>query len=211
MRRSLYSNYRHGQYSSIANNTVISRHSSPAPSERSAEPYTSEQLYIQLLDKVIRLARRVTLSQALQGPNAAQNNENRTNEPVFRLQGENQLEHDFKVGAAGELFIFEFLLAELPGFNRANWRSNIRKRVSVHPEYQDLTPWNGAETADIIYHDSNAALTNTLIDAGYLSNAQWQGARPTYFIEVKTTTGELETSFFMNAENADLAYQWIPG
>ncbi|KAE8310815.1 hypothetical protein BDV41DRAFT_566266 [Aspergillus transmontanensis] len=174
MRRSLYSHYRHGRYSSMANNTVISNHSSP-PSERSAEPYTSEQPYIQLLEKVIRLARQVTLSQALRGPNAAQNNENLTNEPVFRLQGGNQLEHDFKVGAAGELF-----------------------RVSVHPEYQDLTPWNGAETADIIYHDSNSALTNTLIDAGYLSNAQWQGARPTYYIEVKTTTGELETSFFMS-------------
>ncbi|KAE8325087.1 hypothetical protein BDV39DRAFT_207210 [Aspergillus sergii] len=183
--------------STDANNTVISNHSTP-PSERSAEPYISEQPYIQLLEKVIRLARQVTLSQALRGPNAAQNNENLSNEPAFRLQGENQLEHDFKVGAAGELFIFELLLAELPGLNRTNWRSNIRKRVSVHPEYQDLTPWNGAETADIIYHDINSALTNILIDAGSLSNAQWQGARPTYYIEVKTTTGELETSFFMS-------------
>ncbi|KAE8364464.1 hypothetical protein BDV27DRAFT_128412 [Aspergillus caelatus] len=189
--RPFHTNYRHGHFSSIANNTVMSSHSSPPPLERSAEPDASEQIYIQLLDKVIQLARRVTLSQALQRPNF-------TNEPVFRLQGETQLEHDFKVGAAGELFIFELLLAELPGFNRSNWRSNIRKRVIVHPEYQDITAWNGAETADIIYQDTNSALTNALIDTGYLSNARWHGARPTYYIEVKTTTGEFESPFFMS-------------
>lgn len=95
--------------------------------------------------------------------------------------------------------VFELLLAEeLPGFGRTNWRSNIRRHISVHPDYHDLTPWNGVETADIVYRDTSSALTSILVDAGYLNHEQWHSANPTYYMEVKTTTGECDSAFFMS-------------
>ena len=41
----------------------------------------------------------------------------------------------------------------LPGFGRANWQSTIRKQVRAHEKYADMAPWNGEETADIVYEE----------------------------------------------------------
>jgi len=41
-------------------------------------------------------------------------------------------------------------------------------------------------------------LTKILINAGYLSQIDWEGATPTYFIEVKTTAGTCGTPFYMS-------------
>ena len=70
--------------------------------------------------------------------------------------------------------------------------------VNVHSEYRDLAPWSGPETADLVYEDIDSVLTKILIDAGYLSQRGWEGATPTYFIEVKTTAGTCETPFYMS-------------
>ncbi|KAL4757107.1 uncharacterized protein BDW70DRAFT_153630 [Aspergillus foveolatus] len=56
---------------------------------------------------------------------------------LFGVRSGGQIEHDIKIGAIGELFV---------QFTRANWRSTIRRKVSDHPEYPDLAPWNGAKT-----------------------------------------------------------------
>ncbi|KAL2827786.1 hypothetical protein BDW59DRAFT_160094 [Aspergillus cavernicola] len=173
----------------------------PQPiSPDAAEPFVPETHYIQLLDDVIKLARQVPLVEALYRPEATVLGLGTVaHELAFGVRSQGQMEHDIKIGAAGELFVFELLLTHaLPGFTLANWRSTIRKKVSVHPEYHDLLPWNGAETADIVYHDSNSALTTALIGMGYLSDARWHGANPTYYIEVKTTTGEWDNAFFMS-------------
>ena len=87
---------------------------------------------------------------------------------------------------------------ELPGFSRVNWQSTIREYVTSHPDYSNLTPWNGRETADITYDDVDGVLTNLLIDKGYLAANIWAGAKLKYFIEVKTTTGPCSTPFFMS-------------
>ena len=90
--------------------------------------------------------------------------------------------------------VFELLLKHaLPGFTAANWRSRIRKEVSVHPEYHTLLPWNGVETADIVYHDTNSELTSALAGMGHMV-----AGTPTYYIEVKTTTGDWDNAFFMS-------------
>jgi hypothetical protein len=93
--------------------------------------------------------------------------------------------------------MFHFLKkAGLPGFAEPCWQSTIRHRVSIHDEYQELSRWSGRETADIVYKDDDSLLTNSLIEKGYLNQFVWQGISPTYYIEVKTTTGCLEAPFF---------------
>ncbi|KAL2217726.1 hypothetical protein M432DRAFT_591938 [Thermoascus aurantiacus ATCC 26904] len=97
----------------------------------------------------------------------------------FGLRSQNQIDHDVKIGAAGELFIFELLLRlGLPRFGRNNWQSTIRKVVQIHHDYRDLEPWNGAKTADITYQDSDSVFTNLLIDNGYLPKDPRRSARP---------------------------------
>ncbi|QSS52986.1 hypothetical protein I7I53_00094 [Histoplasma capsulatum var. duboisii H88] len=164
------------------------------------EPVPPVTQFAQLLCSVIRLGRQATLPEASQVPaNASNGDRNTTTRWPFGVRSENQLAHDIKIGAAGELYVFELLQTlNLPGFGRHNWKSTIRREVTVHPDYQDLAPWNGSETADLVFDDSSSALTSLLIRAGYLSPDSWRGARPTYYIEVKTTTGDNNTRFFMS-------------
>ncbi|KAI0813926.1 hypothetical protein GGR55DRAFT_486989 [Xylaria sp. FL0064] len=113
------------------------------------------------------------------------------------------LERDMKIGAAGELFVFELLCRmnpRLPNFSRANWQSTIRKFATAHPSYTDMEPWSGRETADIVYPDQTGAFTELLLDRGYLDGAAgaWEGKTPTYLIEVKTTTRSANVPFFVS-------------
>jgi len=97
--------------------------------------------------------------------------------------------------------VFELLsnlIPPLPGFSRQNWQSTIRDYVTSHPEYSDLHPWNGRETADITYEDQDGALTRLLIDKGYLASEIWDGALVNYYIEVKTSTMACETPFYLS-------------
>ncbi|KAF5710614.1 hypothetical protein FGLOB1_5378 [Fusarium globosum] len=104
----------------------------------------------------------------------------------------NQLERDKKVGAAGELYVFELLSSlNLPNWNRTNWQK----------------AWRGRETADLVYADTEGQLTNTLIGCGYLGHDEWHGARPRYYIEVKTTTGPCSTAFYLSGKQYQLMQQ----
>ena len=78
-----------------------------------------------------------------------------------------------------------------------DWKSTIRHHVRVHEKYHDLLPWTGRETADIVYKDQASFLTRRLITHGYLT-WDWLNKTPTYYLEVKTTTGPCETRFFMS-------------
>lgn len=90
------------------------------------------------------------------------------------------------------------LAPTLPGFSRDNWQSTIRHYVNVHEDYANLAPWNGRETADILYADRDGIFTALLVDMGYLHADTWVGRRPTYYLEVKTTTTSWETPFYMS-------------
>ncbi len=76
--------------------------------------------------------------------------------------------------------------------------------MNVHPDYTDLQPWNNRETSDFVYDDTTGKFTAHLIDRGYLSSAEWEGARPKYFIEVKSTTSNCSTPFYMSGNQYDL-------
>ncbi|KAL3478807.1 hypothetical protein BJX99DRAFT_256215 [Aspergillus californicus] len=154
--------------------------------------------YIRVLDETIKLARRLPFHEALRRPGTI-GQETVGHGLAFGVRSDGQMEHDIKIGAAGELFVFELLLRRsLPGFSHANWQSTIRKNVCVHPEYRDLVPWNGAETADIVYNDTDSAFTRVLLHMGLLRGDAWLDATPTYYIEVKTTTGGWSDAFFMS-------------
>jgi hypothetical protein len=69
--------------------------------------------------------------------------------------------------------------------------------VKVHEDYCTLDQWRGAKTADITYDDTEGEFTKLLIENEYLDEA-WLGAKPKYFLEVKTTTKECSRRFFVS-------------
>ncbi|KAK8133494.1 hypothetical protein PG984_005506 [Apiospora sp. TS-2023a] len=180
---------------------------SPATPSRAtpAPDALANQGYVALLNKVIELGRRndipahgafdMSLLQARVPGGAGASN--------WGLGSLPQMERDFKVGAAGELYVFELLanLTEprsLPNFSRANWQSNIRSHVTVHPDYHMMPPWLGRETSDLVYDDTEGALTDCLIERGFLTRVESGGRGPRYFVEVKTTTSTCDTPFYMS-------------
>ncbi|KAL2038032.1 hypothetical protein N7G274_009252 [Stereocaulon virgatum] len=119
----------------------------------------------------------------------------------FGVRSEDQVRHDIKLAAAGELYAFELILYkwELPNFNRDNWKSTIRSEVCVHEKYRDMPAWTGPETADIVYWDEGPEYILSGILAPYLPRQSLQeGARIKYYLEVKATTGEWRTRFSMS-------------
>lgn len=86
----------------------------------------------------------------------------------------------------------------LPRFSRDNWQSQMRKFITIHPDYSDMLPWTAQETADIVYYDRKRVLTNHLADKGYLDKTAWQNKKPLFLIEVKSTTGHNRTPFYMS-------------
>jgi hypothetical protein len=64
--------------------------------------------------------------------------------------------------------------------------------------------WPGRETADITYDDRSGVLTAILIARGYLVEQVWRDARPKYFMEVKTTTGECGDRLYISSNQYQL-------
>jgi hypothetical protein len=93
--------------------------------------------------------------------------------------------------------VFELLKScSLRRFGFGNWKSTIRKEVRVHPEYSGLEPWNGTETADIVFDDDEGELRFVFEELEYDLSAFSERAK--FFIEVKTTTGACTDKFYMS-------------
>ena len=110
-------------------------------------------------------------------------------------------DRDFKLGAAGELYMFELLKGlDLPDFGLMNWKSAIRDRVRIHADYSNLEKDDDRTAiADIEYLDSSNKLTQHLISKGHLAPGTWASERPFYHIEVKaTTSSNWQEAFFMS-------------
>ena len=117
-------------------------------------------------------------------------------------------ERDFMVGAAGALYVFEYLKGlGLPGFGLENWKSEIRDRVKVHTDYQDVKryecrsacPDSEYPNPDFDYLDALGTLTQFLIHKGYLRRSLWDSKRPRYYIEIKTTmSSNWQEPFYMS-------------
>ncbi|TGO71885.1 hypothetical protein BELL_0517g00020 [Botrytis elliptica] len=116
----------------------------------------------------------------------------------------------YKIGAAGELFMFEVLkILNLPLFNLENWRSSIRHRVTIHDDYKDMPYWSGLETSDIVYEDHGRKLTELLVANNYFDHVEKSDEKSevkqltTYYIEVKTTPGPLTAPFYCSQNQFD--------
>ncbi|KPM37810.1 hypothetical protein AK830_g8763 [Neonectria ditissima] len=178
-------------------------HSSPATTP---EPVANhDPAYLELIGDVIAAAAKVSfpakgspdISTLFGGLSMAPNEV----ESSRRFGSRSPQERDMKVGALGELFVFELLsnlAPSLPGFGRHNWQSTMRKFVTAHSKYSDMPPWIGKETSDIVYHDTDRVLTELLVEKGHLQREAWLKKTPRYFIEVKCTTGKCETPFYIS-------------
>lgn len=198
------------------------RPSTPAPTKPIY--FGTSNYYITLLDKVIDAGRRgIFPNHGEINRSQSQSSVSDTSDTTdWGMRFVSQIERDSKIAAAGELYVsiylwgrlpisrlmtipqvFELLYrlliwSQLPGFSRNNWQSSVRKYVKVHPDYATLVPWSGTETSDIVYPDNDGLLTKQLIKKGYLAMETWEGRKPKYFIDVKTTTMPCETRFSMS-------------
>ncbi|PVH80366.1 hypothetical protein DL98DRAFT_628772 [Cadophora sp. DSE1049] len=175
--------------------------------------YTNNS-YRNLLDNVIRIATGIRTIPEFGAPISRgnpQTHDDFEHAATFGIRSQGQMNHDIKIGAAGELLVFEILSnLSLPLFSRENWASTIRHEVTVHEKYRDMAPWTSRETADITYDDDNGAFTSILVDKGYLEE-YWRGSTPQYFIEIKTTTGDCNDRFFLsNSQYARMQRYTIP-
>ncbi|USP74759.1 hypothetical protein yc1106_02033 [Curvularia clavata] len=115
--------------------------------------------------------------------------------------------HDRRIGAAGEGYVFELLnCINLPNFSESNWRSTIRGELSCSTRFADIENWIGRETADIVYKDESGQFTQYLREhsEGPFPNQigedrNFQTHPIEYFLEVKTTTGDCRTRFYMSS------------
>ena len=175
--------------------------------------------YRQLLHLVIQKARRgqsnlnagtfdmTALGDSLPHEDG-QINHSYENDTTFGQRHLNPLAHDRKIGAAGELFVFETLKRHIPGFGLEHWQSTIREEVQILGDYANMQSWRGRETADLVYTDLTGSLWRFLKDncfgglpVGLDDEEQFGTARVQpleYFVEVKTTTKECGTRFFMS-------------
>jgi hypothetical protein len=90
-------------------------------------------------------------------------------------------------------------------FNESNWPSSIRDYVRVHPTCRDEFPEckKKREQADIIFDDKDGDFTQYMIDMQYLDEARFKGAKPKYFIEVKSTLKGCKTKLYMSKGQYD--------
>jgi len=85
---------------------------------------------------------------------------------------------------------------QLPGFGTSNWQSRIRKEVRLHEKYADLNDWTGRETTDLVYTD-DGTLAEILVQKRYIRAGQ-VADDATYLFEVKSTTAECQSPFYMS-------------
>lgn len=161
-----------------------------------------DSTYLALLNMVIAAGRKDKFPKHGDSSRALLREDESTPSSVtdIQIRAANQFERDCKIGAAGELYVFELLShlnPKLPSFARQNWQSNMRKHVTIHPEYANMTDWKGSEISDIIYEDTNGVLTNFLVLGNYLDRDKWSGKNPKYLIEVKATQQSLDAPFYM--------------
>ena len=105
---------------------------------------------------------------------------------------------DEKSGKMGEYFVFKLLENHAgPTFGFLNWTSELRHQiVEEFGEWQREEP--DKEYADFTYTDTSHDLTYWLREQGVPGALDWFVERPTYHIEVKSTSGPCDLSFHMS-------------
>jgi hypothetical protein len=81
-----------------------------------------------------------------------------------------------------------------------HWKSKTRNLVRRHlDEYAEWPEWTETETADLVFPDRKGALTDLLIENGYLEYSDWHDQAPDYLIEVKSTMSNRNNEFYMSS------------
>jgi hypothetical protein len=91
--------------------------------------------------------------------------------------------------------IYSVLLKSLPNFGPENWTSESRAK------YPGLTYTADGEAA-FKYSDCNGAMTSLLYDEE--TKEAWNGSWPTYYLDVKSTSGRPGEPFWMTPDQAEL-------
>lgn len=91
--------------------------------------------------------------------------------------------------------IYSVLSKALPNFGPENWTSQFR---GVYPGLEHTADG----MANFQYSDSDGAMTSWLYDDE--TKEAWNGDWPTYYLDVKSTSGRAGEIFSMSAEEADL-------
>ncbi|CEJ93514.1 hypothetical protein VHEMI09096 [[Torrubiella] hemipterigena] len=167
---------------------------------------TMANAYRRLLVRVVENSRHARLPLF----NSTTDEEPSTYNDPFNLRLYQKVEQDQRVGAAGELWVYELLSRldpSLPGFFLSNWCSTIRGYVSSHPDYSDLESCDGPEPSDIVCKDDSGVFTNMLVEHGYMEASVLDEPPIQYYIEVKTTTTKCNTAFYMS--NSQYNKVWI--
>jgi len=86
---------------------VVARPRSPSLAYPEGNEVLTPDAWLALLDNVIRIARRTTIPHrnALVGPTNGQFHPDFDHDAAFGIRSQGQMNHDFKIGAAGELFV----------------------------------------------------------------------------------------------------------
>ncbi|KAL2441693.1 hypothetical protein ABEF95_016142 [Exophiala dermatitidis] len=189
------------------------------------ESVAQDQQYKRLLREVIRQARRAGRSRQRRGGSGSlslheidEALDELTHTPAdyaafyrtFGETGNGRFEENARVGAAGELYVFELLKAwGVTNFSIDHWQSSIRHYVNVLPEYAAESSWHGREISDIMYKGYCPRLMEFLRENTRFPYPAWlvELIRSTstrtpvvnYHIEVKTTSGPCNTPFFMSS------------
>ena len=134
--------------------------------ERQAE--VQEAAYKRILEHFVNVARLRVLSGIFESTGFSPPIFKATEAPpreIFRQAFATDTQgKDLNVGAAGELYMFEYLKGlGLPNFGLGNWKSELRDRVKIHADYHDTEKYNiRSSIADIEYSDDFGTLTRSL-------------------------------------------------
>ncbi|KAJ6017177.1 hypothetical protein N7451_000556 [Penicillium sp. IBT 35674x] len=148
---------------------IPSHIASPYPSRIDPELgiITSQTHYAGTLTNVTGQARAANFRETLQtAANPHRHTWNDVSGYDFSILSSNRLDRDINIGAAGELSSSVFCNSIFQASADQTGKAPFAKNVTVHPDYHNLAPWNGSETADIVYHDTDSALTSILIHEG---------------------------------------------
>ena len=177
----------------------------PSSSHQDERIEPQETAYKRILEHVVNVARQRVISDVFESTGVSTENpvvtEALPQDFIRTAFAARTQERDFKVGAAGELYMFEYLKGlGLPGFNLENWKSEIRDRVNIHADYHDIEKYNDQSAiADIEYLDDSGTLTRFLKQKGHLTQGLWDSKSTLYHIGIKTTTSSnWQEPFFMS-------------
>jgi hypothetical protein len=99
------------------------------------------------------------------------------------------------------LFLEEYLS---PSFAEENWTSNYRSRA-LDSRFSGMEK----DYADFTFRDtSEGKLAEYLCSCGFADAENWKQHRPTYHLEVKTTTGSRDDIFFMSNNQVNKARRY---